>query len=65
MVSFAPPPGVTSQVTHMLSGKAHSSIPDRDRDFTFLESVQTGCGIHLSVYSMGTGSFHRDKAAGM
>jgi hypothetical protein len=41
------------------------SIPGRTRGFSFLHSVQTGCGAHIASYQMGMGlSFLEGKAVG-
>jgi hypothetical protein len=39
--------------------------PGRDKSFSLLHSIQTGCGAHLASYLMGTAcSFLKGKAAG-
>ena len=54
-----------STVTRLQTRRPKSSgvrIPEKARDFSLLQNVQTGSGAHPASYSLGTGVLHRVKA---
>jgi hypothetical protein len=40
------------------------SVPDRDKRFSVIHSIQTGSGVHPASYTMGTGGSFLDGKEG-
>jgi len=63
--------GTGNDVVGIVSGlgarqsRNHGSFPGRNKRFSFLQSVQTTCGVHAASCSMGTGvlSYHKEAGA--
>jgi hypothetical protein len=55
---------ITGIVTRLQAGRSGVRIPAGVRDFSLLQNVQNGSGVHLASYTMGTRcSFPGGKAA--